>query len=81
MSIPDKDMNANQSIADYLSVSEAAKYLGVSSSTLRNWDQSGTFPATRHPINNYRLYRKADLEGLLTRLRLGSLEPETEEEL
>jgi MerR family copper efflux transcriptional regulator len=77
----DKDMNANQSIADYLSVSEAADYLGVSSSTLRNWDQSGTFPATRHPINNYRLYRKSDLEGLLERLRLGSLEPETEEEL
>ena len=63
------DMSAEHSLADYLSVSEAAKYLGVSSSTLRNWDHSGTFPATRHPINNYRLYRKSDLEDLLATLR------------
>jgi len=57
------------SIADFLNISEAAEYLGVSTSTLRNWDQSGTFRAVRHPINNYRLYREEDLAGLLKQLR------------
>lgn len=35
----------------YLTVSEAADALGVSASTLRNWDRSGKLKATRHPIN------------------------------
>jgi MerR family transcriptional regulator, copper efflux regulator len=57
------------SIADFMNISEAAEYLGVSTSTLRNWDHSGTFKALRHPINNYRLYRKNDLASLLEQLR------------
>ena len=46
----------------YLTVKEAAKYLGISPLTLRNWDKRGKLTAIRHPINGYRLYTFADLE-------------------
>ena len=51
--------------AELLTVNEAANLLGVSSSTLRNWDREGKLRAMRHPINRYRLYRRRDLESLL----------------
>ncbi len=47
---------------DYLSVKEAAAYIGVSAQTLRRWDASGKLKPVRHPINDYRYYRRADLE-------------------
>lgn len=52
-------------IDDYLTVRKAAEYLGVSVSTLRNWDKQGKLTASRHPLNGYRLYRRADLEAIL----------------
>ena len=42
--------------SEYLTIKEAAKLLGVTSTTLRNWDKSGKLVAERHPINGYRLY-------------------------
>ncbi len=61
--------NEEQRLADYLTVKEAAAFLGVSPSTLRNWDKEGKLEANRHPVNGYRLYRKADLEVLLKQVR------------
>ena len=52
-------------LRDYLQIKEAAEFLGVSPSTLRNWERRGRLTPHRHPINHYRLYRKADLERLL----------------
>jgi len=46
---------------EFLSIKEAAAMLGVTTLTLRNWDKSGKFTASRHPINNYRMYRKAEV--------------------
>ncbi len=54
---------------EFLTVSQAAELLGVSASTLRNWDRAGKVKAVRHPVNGYRLYRRADLEKLIDRLR------------
>ena len=48
-----------------ITIRKAAEILGVSALTLRNWDNSGKFPAGRHPINNYRVYKLADIEKLL----------------
>ncbi len=48
-----------------VTVQQAANILGVTPLTLRNWDNSGKFPASRHPINNYRVYKVADIEKLL----------------
>ncbi|MFO7902234.1 MAG: helix-turn-helix domain-containing protein [Pirellulaceae bacterium] len=55
-------------LADFLTVSEAADYLGVSPNTLRNWGRDGKVPEHRHPINNYRLYKKHDLKAIRDRL-------------
>lgn len=55
-----RDMKDN-----FLNINQAAKMLGVTPLTLRNWDKSGKFTASRHPINNYRVYRKEELEMLI----------------
>ncbi len=57
-------------LANYLTVSAAAKFLGVSPSTLRNWDRGGKLKPSRHPVNGYRLYRRSELDALLNRLRV-----------
>ena len=50
--------------ADLVTIAEAAKLLGVSLPTLRRWDDSGKFPARRHPMNGYRMYVKDDVMRL-----------------
>lgn len=49
----------------YITIKQAAKILGVSALTLRNWDNSGKFEASRHPISNYRVYKIEDIENIL----------------
>jgi excisionase family DNA binding protein len=53
---------------DFLQVRDAARLLGVSEQTLRNWDKAGRLRAHRHPISGYRLYRSKDLHALLSQL-------------
>lgn len=43
------------------SLSELADMLGNNKETLRRWDKSGRLKSSRHPINNYRIYKAADL--------------------
>lgn len=54
-----------------LTISEAAEFLEVSEVTLRRWDAAGKFRAKRHPINDYRLYRRGDVERLKRRIERG----------
>lgn len=56
-------------LRDYLTTSQAAERLGVSSGTVRNWEAAGKLRAHRHPINGYRLFDPADIEELLSRVR------------
>jgi len=49
----------------FLTISEAARVIGVSPLTLRNWDRKGLLVASRHPVNNYRLYGYSDVADLL----------------
>ena len=56
-------------IQDYVTVARAAEMLGVSASTLRNWDRSGKLKAARNPMNGYRLYRREDIARLLARIQ------------
>lgn len=51
----------------YLTVKDAARVLGVSAETLRNWDRANKLKPHRHPLNGYRLYRREDLEAILQR--------------
>ena len=55
----------------YFSIKEAAEILGVSPLTLRNWDKSGKFPAQRHPMNNYRVYKLSALEHIIQDIEEG----------
>lgn len=57
-----------QKLSEYLRVAEAANYLGVAPNTLRNWGDDGKIESVRHPVNQYRLFRKRDLEKLLRRV-------------
>jgi len=49
----------------YLHVQDAAAFLGVSANTVRNWGRDAKLPEYRHPINNYRLYKRSDLAKVL----------------
>ena len=55
--------------ADHLTVADAAEYLGISANTLRAWDQNGKLRAKRHPMNQYRLYDRRELDQLLQQLQ------------
>jgi len=52
-------------LRDFLRISEAADYLGVSPNTLRNWERAGKIVAHRHPVNQYRLFKREDLDTVL----------------
>lgn len=61
-----------EKLSDYLRISEAAEYLGVSPNTLRNWVNAGKVVAIRHPVNDYRLFKRADLDSLLKQVAVAS---------
>ncbi len=52
-------------LKDFLRITEAAEYLGVSPNTLRNWENSAKIIAHRHPVNGYRLFKQKELDELL----------------
>jgi MerR family copper efflux transcriptional regulator len=68
-----------ENLRDYLRISEAAEYLGVSPHTLRNWENAGKIASHRHPLNSYRLFKKADLDALLSQLKEARREPPKED--
>lgn len=59
-------------LADYLSVKDAAEFLGVSPNTVRNWSRDGKIATHRNPVNGYRLFRRVDLEELLRRTQVSA---------
>ena len=63
-------------LSDYLQIKAAAALLGVAPNTLRNWDRTGKIQVYRHPVNNYRLYKRADLQRLLASIELTATPPE-----
>ena len=54
---------------DYLLVKEAAELLGVAPNTVRSWAAMGKLKEYRHPVNNYRLFKRSDVEALLEEIR------------
>jgi excisionase family DNA binding protein len=53
----------------YRRVKEAAELLGVAPNTVRSWGEAGKIPEYRHPVNNYRLDKRAELERLLKKIK------------
>src|SRR4026207_362691 len=56
---------------DWLTLGQAAKFLGVAQSTIRKWSDQGRVPAFYTP-GGHRRYRRRDLEALLDRPGPGS---------
>ena len=53
----------------FVRVKEAAAILDVAPNTVRAWGATGKIAEYRHPANNYRLYKRKELEELLAKLR------------
>jgi excisionase family DNA binding protein len=51
---------------DWLTLGQAAKYLGVAQSTIRKWSDQGRVPAFYTP-GGHRRYKRADLDSFLER--------------
>src|SRR5256886_7510703 len=51
---------------DWLTLGQAAKYLGVAQSTIRKWSDVGRVPAFYTP-GGHRRYRRSDLDNFLER--------------
>jgi len=64
---------------DYLSLKDAAEYVGVSAQTLRRWDASGKLKPIRHPSSGYRFYKRADLEPFRLEYRRAEMQLADEE--
>jgi excisionase family DNA binding protein len=56
-------------LTEYVQTAEAAEILGVAQNTLRKWAKRGEIPMHRNPANGYRLFRRADLEKFLHRVK------------
>lgn len=66
--MPDK-----HSDGDFLTIADAAAYVGVSPKTLRRWEVAGTLVPVRHPKSGYRHYRRADLEAFRLEYRRAAM--------
>lgn len=53
---------------EYYTIKATAEMLGVSALTLRNWDKQGKLVAYRHPINNYRMYKREQIDEIVNKL-------------
>ena len=52
----------------YLTVQEAASVLGIGIRKMQRWADAGKVPSIRHPLNNYRMFKRKDVEELLKKL-------------
>lgn len=60
---------------NYLTIKQAAQFLGVSPNTLRNWGADGKIAVHRNPMNSYRLFKIDDLEKLLVEIERSGHSP------
>lgn len=58
---------------DMVTINSASLILGISTSTLRNWDKKGLIKAKRDPQNNYRLYRLSDLGKIADKIKKNNI--------
>ena len=52
----------------FVRVKEASELLAVSPNTVRAWGSDGKILEYRHPVNNYRLYKRHDLERVMRQI-------------
>lgn len=54
---------------EFVTIKQAAQFLGVAANSLRNWDRDAKIPVYRKPSSGYRLFKMADLEKLLRQIK------------
>ena len=54
---------------EFVLVKEAAELLGVCPNTIRAWGDSGKLTEYRHPMNDYRMFKKKDIDNLLRKMQ------------
>jgi DNA (cytosine-5)-methyltransferase 1 len=64
-----------KTMQNFLLVKEVARLLKVSPNTVRAWADSGKLPEHRHPVNNYRVFKKSDIDRLIMLLELQKSRP------
>jgi excisionase family DNA binding protein len=57
-----------KNLKSYITIGEAAEFLGVTEMTLRRWDKTGKLKCYRNPANDYRLYNKSELKRFLKKI-------------
>lgn len=55
-----------KTLRDYFKIAEAARFIGVSQTTLRKWADEGQIPVYINRANGYRLFLQEDLEKFLS---------------
>lgn len=63
-------------IEEFCYISDASSILGVCKATLRLWEKMGKIKAYRHPINRYRMYKRAELNQLVNSITKGAKDVE-----
>ena len=53
---------------EFVLVSEAAEMLGVCANTIRSWGASGKITEYRHPVNDYRMFSRKEIEHLIKKM-------------
>ena len=54
---------------DFVLVKEAAEMLGVCANTIRAWGASGKITEYRHPVNDYRMFKRKELEQIIRKMQ------------
>ena len=72
--VPDRRRSAANDAGQWLTLGQAAKYLGVAQSTIRKWSDHGRVPAFYTP-GGHRRYRRSDLDAFLEHSGPGGAEP------
>lgn len=54
---------------EFVLVKEAAEMLGVCPNTIRSWGANGKLAEYRHPINDYRMFKREDIDRLIRLMR------------
>lgn len=54
---------------EFVLVKEAAELLGVCPNTIRAWGANGKLTEYRHPVNDYRMFKRNEIEKLLKKMR------------
>lgn len=50
---------------EFLLVSQAVEMLGACPNTIRSWGAIGKIIKYRHPVNDYRMFKRKELERIL----------------